>query len=102
MKLIREILYKVEINSVIGNTSLTINKIEFDSRLTNKGDIYVAIKGVNVDGHDFISQAIQNGANCIVCEKIPDQKVDHIVYVNVSSSRKALAVISSNYYDNPS
>ena len=46
MKLIREILYKVEINSVIGNTSLTINKIEFDSRLINEGDMYVAIKGV--------------------------------------------------------
>ena len=58
MKLIREILYKVEINSVIGNTSLTINKIEFDSRLIKEGDMYVAIKGVNVDGHDFIPQAI--------------------------------------------
>ena len=102
MKLIREILYKVEINSVIGNTSLTINKIEFDSRLIKEGDMYVAIKGVNVDGHDFIPQATQNGANCIICEKIPDQKVDDVVYVNVSSSRKALAIISSNYYDNPS
>ena len=85
MKLIREILYKVEINSVIGNTSLTINKIEFDSRLINEGDMYVAINGVNVDGHDFIPQAIQNGASCIICEKTPDQKVDDVVYVNVSS-----------------
>mgnify|MGYP005728244675 CR=1 FL=1 len=102
MKLIREILYKVEINSIIGNTSLTINKTEFDSRLINVGDMYVSIKGVNVDGHDFIPQAIQNGANCIICEKIPDQKVDDVVYVNVSSSRKALAIISSNYYGNPS
>ena len=102
MKPIREILYKVEINSVIGNTSLTINRVEFDSRLINEGDMYVAIKGVNVDGHDFITQAIQNGANCIICEKIPEEKVDDIVYVNVSSSRSALAIISSNFYDNPS
>ena len=102
MKLLREILYKVEINSVIGNTSLSINKIEFDSRLISDGDMYIAITGVNVDGHSFISQAIQNGANCIVCEKIPDNKTDGIVYVNVKSSRKALAIISSNYFDNPS
>ena len=102
MKLLREILYKVEINSVIGNTSLSINKIEFDSRLISDGDMYIAITGVNVDGHSFISQAIKNGANCIVCEKIPDNKTDGVVYVNVKSSRKALAIISSNYFDNPS
>ena len=102
MKLLREILYKVEINSVVGNTSLSINKIEFDSRLISDGDMYIAITGVNVDGHSFISQAIQNGANCIVCEKTPDNKTDGIVYVNVKSSRKALAIISSNYFDNPS
>ena len=102
MKLLREILYKVEINSVVGNTSLSINKIEFDSRLISDGDMYIAITGVNVDGHSFISQAIKNGANCIVCEKIPDNKTDGVVYVNVKSSRKALAIISSNYFDNPS
>ena len=102
MKLLREILYKVEINSVVGSTSLSINKIEFDSRLISDGDMYIAITGVNVDGHSFISQAIQNGANCIVCEKTPEIKTDGIVYVNVKSSRKALAIISSNYFDNPS
>ena len=102
MKLLREILYKVEINSVVGNTSLSINKIEFDSRLISDGDMYIAITGVNVDGHSFISQAIKNGAYCIVCEKIPDNKTDGVVYVNVKSSRKALAIISSNYFDNPS
>ena len=64
--------------------------------------MYIAITGVNVDGHSFISQAIKNGANCIVCEKIPDNKTDGVVYVNVKSSRKALAIISSNYFDNPS
>ncbi len=95
-------MYKVEINSVVGNTSISINKIEFDSRLISDGDMYIAITGVNVDGHNFISKAIQNGANCIVCEKTPENKSDGVVYVNVKSSRKALAIISSNYFDNPS
>ena len=102
MKLIREILYKVEINSVVGNTSVSIEKVEFDSRLVTKGDMYVAISGVNVDGHDFINQAIVNGAVCIVCENLPKEIADEVVYISVPNSRDALAFISSNYFDNPS
>ncbi len=102
MKLIREILYKVDINSVVGNTSLSINKVEFDSRLVSEGDMYIAINGVNVNGHDFINQAVENGATCIVCENLPENQVEEIVYISVLSSRDALAVISSNYYENPS
>ena len=102
MKLIREILYKVDINSVVGNTSLSINKVEFDSRLVTEGDMYIAINGVNVNGHDFINQAVENGATCIVCENLPENQVEEIVYISVLSSRDALAVISSNYYENPS
>lgn len=102
MKLIREILYKVEINSVVGNTSVSIEKVEFDSRLVTKGDMYVAINGVNVDGHDFINQAIVNGAVCIVCENLPKEITDEVVYISVPNSRDALAFISSNYFDNPS
>ena len=102
MKLIREILYKVDINSVVGNTSLSINKVEFDSRLVSEGDMYIAINGVNVNGHDFINQAVENGATCIVCENLPENQVEEIVYISVLSSRDALAIISSNYYENPS
>ena len=102
MKLIREILYKVDINSVVGNTSLSINKVEFDSRLVFEGDMYIAINGVNVNGHDFINQAVENGASCIVCENLPENQVEEIVYISVLSSRDALAIISSNYYENPS
>ena len=102
MKLIREILYKVDINRVFGNTSLSIEKVEFDSRLVTRSDMYVAINGVNVNGHDYISQAIENGAKCIICEEMPEDKVDDIVYVNVPCSREALAIICSNYFDNPS
>jgi UDP-N-acetylmuramoyl-L-alanyl-D-glutamate--2,6-diaminopimelate ligase len=64
--------------------------------------MYVAINGVNVNGHDYISQAIENGAKCIICEEMPEDKVDDIVYVNVPCSREALAIICSNYFDNPS
>ena len=84
MKLLREILYKVEISSVVGNTSLSINKIEFDSRLISDGDMYIAITGVNVDGHSFISQAIQNGANCIVCEKKSNILPASLLFVSFS------------------
>ena len=92
----------MDINRVFGNTSLSIEKVEFDSRLVTSSDMYVAVNGVNVNGHDYISQAIENGASCIVCEEMPEDKIDDIVYINVPCSREALAIICSNYFDNPS
>ncbi len=102
MKLIREILYRVQIKSIIGDTSLSINNIGFDSRLVSNSDVYIAIKGENTDGHDFIFQAIEKGAKCIICEILPTKIISEIVYVLVQCSRKALGIISSNYYENPS
>ena len=73
MKLLREILYEVEIISIIGEIPLSFNKIEFDSRLVNPEDVYIAIDGVNVDGHNYIQKAIELGAKTIVCEKLPQE-----------------------------
>ena len=102
MKLLREILYEVEIISIIGEIPLSFNKIEFDSRLVNPEDVYIAIDGVNVDGHNYIQKAIELGAKTIVCEKLPQEIIDEMAYVKVSCTRKALAIMASNYYENPS
>ena len=102
MKLIREILYKVDIIDIIGDTSIKINKVEFNSKLIGNDDMYVAVNGVNVDGHNFINKAIKNGSICIICENLPTEILKDVVYIKVNSSRDALSIISSNYYDNPS
>ncbi len=99
---LKDILYKVAINAVVGNTTIGINKIEFDSRKINKGDVFVAIRGSVSDGHNFIQKSIDQGAVVVVCEELPDSKVDNIIYVVVEDTQSALAIMASNYYDNPS
>ena len=61
MSQLKDILYKVAIESVHGSTDLTIDKIEFDSRKVSKNDVFVAIKGALSDGHQFIDKAISLG-----------------------------------------
>ena len=78
--------YKVNINKVIGDTSTLIKKIVFDSRKVKSKDLYVAINGVKVDGHDYIDSAIKKGAICIVCESVPNKIQDGVLYVEVRYS----------------
>ena len=79
-----------------------INKIESDSRKVGQEDVFVAIKGLVADGHDFIEKAINQGAIAVICEKIPDMVVDGITYVAVENTQSALAIMASNYYEIPS
>ena len=59
MKILRDILYKVNIDSVIGSTEISINKIEFNSLKIDNNDLFVAISGNQINGHQFISQVIE-------------------------------------------
>ena len=102
MKTIKDILHKVSVEGVLGTTSNTVSGIYFDSRDVKLDSLYVAQKGELLDGHDFIFQAIDNGAKTIVCEEFPIVLVDGIVYVLVLNSSEALGTIASNFYNNPS
>jgi UDP-N-acetylmuramoyl-L-alanyl-D-glutamate--2,6-diaminopimelate ligase len=102
LKILKDILYKVSVETVIGDTAIKVNSIHFDSRLIAEGDVFIALKGVNVDGHDFIGKAIDKGAKVIVCQKLPEKKSSEVVYIEVADSSEAMAIISANYYDNPS
>lgn len=102
MSQLKDILYKVAIESVHGSTDLTIEKIEFDSRKVSYNDVFVAIKGTLSDGHQFIDKAISLGASVIVCEVLPTTLSEKCTYVKVQNSNQALAFLSANYYDNPS
>ena len=102
MKTLKNILYKVSIESVIGSTDLSIAALHYDSRRVKAGTIFVAIKGGVYDGHAFISKAIELGATVIVCQELPEKIVDTITYIKVDDSQKSLAIMASNYYENPS
>ncbi|MEY2691691.1 MAG: hypothetical protein RIT03_81 [Bacteroidota bacterium] len=102
MKQLKDILYKVAIESVIGTTECAVSKIEFDSRKVAKNDVFVAIRGTLSNGHDFIQKAIELGATVIVCDELPVHLQEGITYVQVVDTNSALAFLSANYYDNPS
>ncbi|TCK67397.1 UDP-N-acetylmuramoylalanyl-D-glutamate--2,6-diaminopimelate ligase [Winogradskyella wandonensis] len=102
MKLLKDILYKVKINAVVGSTSITINKIEFDSRKIESNDVFVALVGTLSDGHDYISKSIKDGAVAVVCQNLPEELVDNVTYIEVENSNEALAFMAANYYENPS
>ena len=102
MMALKDILYRVTINAVVGSTLVDINAIQFDSKSINDNDLFVAIKGTIVDGHDFIEKAIAKGARAIICEKLPDNFHNAITYVEVKNASRALAFMASNYYEMPS
>ena len=99
---LKDILYKVTINAVVGSTGVQVNAIEFDSRQIKTNDVFVAIRGSVVDGHNFIEKAIELGATAVVCEALPEQLQNGITYIEVDSASKALAFMAANYYGNPS
>jgi len=87
---------------VFGSTDVAINQLVFDSRKVKKNDVFIAQKGVNVDGHLYVDKAISLGATVIICEKISFDKQEGITYIRVNDSNAALAIMAANFYDNPS
>ena len=102
MKNLKDILYKVAIESIKGSTEIGINTIEFDSRKIVDAAVFVALKGTLSDGHLFIEKAIQLGATAVVCEDFPADIHPGITYIEVKDANLALAIMANNFYDNPS
>lgn len=100
-KSLREILESVKTSSVHGNLDVEICGITSDSRKVAPGMLFVAVRGVNVDGHNYISAAISAGAAAIVAEDYRED-CEGVTYVSVENSAVALGFIASAWYDNPS
>ena len=105
MKL-KEMLIGLEGLKVKGDLDIDIKGVESNSKNVEEGFLFVAIKGFKVDGHKFIDSAIENGATAIIIEEGCDLKqiknLDNIVVVMAKDTREALAIVSSNFYGNPS
>ena len=102
MKSLQDLLYKTGIVEVHGSTDISIGLVCFDSRKVLADSLFVAVKGVKSDGHDFIETAVGSGAVAIVCERFPAKMNDNVTYVRVQDASVALGYIASNYYDDPS
>lgn len=101
-KRLNNILYGVPLQVVAGNTDIDISGLQFDSRKITHGDLFVAVSGTRVDGHDYIDKAIELGAVAIICAQIPSDLKQGVSYIEVTDTAEALGIIVANYFDNPS
>ena len=100
--MLNDILYKVNIKSVKGSTSVEVKDLQTDSRKVTAGSCFIALVGTTVDGHQFIDKAVEDGAVAIICETMPQQMKEGVTYVQVENSAAAAGYMSHNFYGEPS
>jgi UDP-N-acetylmuramoyl-L-alanyl-D-glutamate--2,6-diaminopimelate ligase len=98
MLLLKDILNEVQVEEIVGSDQLQVAAITIDSRAVRAGDCFIAIKGVNSDGHQFISSAINAGASVIICEELPSAENDNVTFVRVKDSAHAAGYIAHAFY----
>ena len=101
MKLSR-LIEKINVVELLGDASIEVSSIEFDSRKVKAGSLFVAQRGVHVDGHKFITKAEESGAAVIVCEELPAKLSENISYVKITDSNQVLGELAAAFYDYPS
>ena len=102
---LKKILQRIEGIKAKGNLDIDVKNITNDSRKVEKGSMFIAIKGFETDGHKFIKDVIKKEPAAIMIQEGADlkeiAKLDNITILVVPDTRKALAIVSSNFYDNP-
>lgn len=101
MKL-NELTQQLPIIQQYGDSSVMVKNIHFDSRKVQPNDAFVAISGTLSDGHQYIAQAIAQGARVVFCEKIPENLSPRVTYIQVKNTAVTLGKLASNFYGNPS
>lgn len=97
-----DILQNVIQQKTVGETEIVVENIQFDSRKVGVGSVFVATRGTASDGHEYIPMAIERGAVAIVCEEIPAEINQKVVYIKVENSADALGKMASAWYGFPS
>ena len=97
-----ELLKSVSILQIAGPAETEITGVNIDSRKIEKGHLFVAIKGTQTDGHKFIAKAIELGATAILCEDMPEEKIESVSYLQVASTEDVVGQVATNFYGNPS
>ena len=101
-KTIQELTKTLTIKQSIGDLLVVVSGIEIDSRKIREGALFIAISGVQSDGHLFITKAINAGAIAIVCEILPTDLVGGITYLVVANTQEAAALMATVFFNNPS
>ena len=102
MILLQDILYKVNIRSVQGQLNVPVGNVQIDSRKTNSESVFIAVRGVSADGHQFIESVADKGVVAVICEKFPERMNPGITYVQVENSAMSAGIMAHNFYGQPS
>ncbi len=86
---------------IVGDTEIEITGIEIDSRLIKSGNMFIAMRGTQVDGHTYIAKAIELGARAIVCEELPVTTQEGVTYIQCTSTEDAVGPLATNFFGNP-
>ncbi len=97
-----DILYKVSLQQIAGSTNKNIKSLQLDSRKIEADDLFAALRGTKVDGHQFIDTAVKNGATAILCEDLPPNIEEGVTYIQVPNAAEGLSICAENFYGNPS
>lgn len=102
MRMLRDIISRLRVESVSGNLDIPVSRIVTDSRIAGPGDLFVAVKGTKYDGHTFIPQVVRQGVTTVVCESMPEDTSGEITWIKVHDSSMAPGMLASAFYGNPS
>ncbi|MBE6283649.1 MAG: UDP-N-acetylmuramoyl-L-alanyl-D-glutamate--2,6-diaminopimelate ligase [Mediterranea massiliensis] len=100
MKL-NELLKAIQPIQVIGNQEVEIKEVNIDSRQVREGDLFMAMRGTQTDGHAYIASAIEKGAVAVLCEDLPEQLNDGVTYIQVKESEDAVGKLATAFYGDP-
>lgn len=100
MKL-NELLKAIQPTQVIGNQEVEIKEVNIDSRQVREGDLFMAMRGTQTDGHAYIASAIEKGAVAVLCEDLPEQLNDGVTYIQVKESEDAVGKLATAFYGDP-
>lgn len=101
-KILKLLLDAIEVKQVVGDVEKSIADVTCDSRTVKEGSLFVAVRGVSVDAHQFLHQVAQDGAAAVVCEQLPEELASSVTYIQVEDSTVALAHLASAWHDYPS
>ena len=96
-----ELLRNVEVTTLEGSAEVGITAVDIDSRQVKEGHLFVAIKGTQTDGHQYISKAVDQGAAAILCEEMPAERKSGVSYIQVPSTETAIGPVATTFYGNP-
>ena len=96
-----ELLKNVNPQAIVGDAGTDVTGVKIDSRQVSSGSLFVAVRGTQVDGHQFISKAVELGAKAILCETLPDSLADGVTYVQVTSTEDAVGPVATQFYGDP-